>query len=147
VIGPLAGMPVYQLGFVYEDLDRALERLGGDWQRFELGADAFRDVSYRGEPAPVGLRLALAGSAPQLELIEPGEGPSVYRDWLDERGEGLQHVTVQVDSVGEVVPAMEAAGYACVYSGSLGSGEFALFDTTAEIGVFVEALKPPRSSR
>jgi hypothetical protein len=147
VIGPLAGMPVYQLGFVYEDLDRAVERLGGEWGRFDLPADAFRDVAYRGEPAPIGLRLALAGSAPQLELIQPGEGPSVYRDWLDERGEGLQHLTVEVESVGDVVPALEAAGYPCVYSGGLGSGEFALFDTTAELGVFLEALKPPRSSR
>ena len=27
-----------------------------------------------------------------FELLQPLEGPSIYKEWLEERGEGLHHV-------------------------------------------------------
>ena len=29
-----------------------------------------------------------------FELLQPLEGPSIYREWLDEHGEGLHHFAV-----------------------------------------------------
>jgi hypothetical protein len=31
-----------------------------------------------------------------FELLQPLEGPSIYKEWLDEHGEGLHHVAVMV---------------------------------------------------
>ena len=36
-----------------------------------------------------------------FELLQPLEGPSIYRDWLDEHGEGLHHVAVMLHDFDE----------------------------------------------
>ena len=147
MIGPLAGRPVVQLGFVVRDLEQAVERFGGDWQRLVASPEHFRDVRYRGGEAALDYFVALSkGVTPQLELIQPTGGPNVWQEWLDERGEGAHHYAVSLDSVFDVVPAMEAAGYPVVQSGRIGrDGEYAYFDTVAACGLLVEAIRlPPR---
>ena len=54
-----------------------------------------------GEPAPdANCRLAFFDLTPgvQLELIEPNEAPSVWRDHLNQYGEGIHHIAFQVES-------------------------------------------------
>jgi len=98
-----------------------------------------------GEPADFSMRLALTGSDPQLELLQPLEGPSILTDWLERRGEGLHHMGVEVASVDETIAQMAAAGIKCVQHGygfgADGSGAFAYFDTEAELGCYLEAIE------
>ena len=54
-----------------------------------------------GKPAPeANCRLAFFDLTPgvQLELIEPNEAPSVWRDHLNQYGEGIHHIAFQVES-------------------------------------------------
>ncbi len=30
-----------------------------------------------------------------VELLQPENGPSIYKEWLDEHGEGLHHIAVR----------------------------------------------------
>src|SRR5262249_38667574 len=52
------------------------------------------DFTYKGQPSPVNVSLALANSGPlQVELIQQrNDAPSLYRDFLNAGHEGLQHV-------------------------------------------------------
>jgi hypothetical protein len=36
-----------------------------------------------------------------FEPLQPLEGPSIYKEWLDEHGEGLHHVAVMLHDYGE----------------------------------------------
>lgn len=105
-------------------------------------------AEYLGAPAEFSVRLALSDSSPQLELIQPLEGAGFHRDWLDRVGEGLHHVGVVVDSVPDTVERMSAAGYKMVQAGSGfgvdGDGVYAYFDTRENLGIYVEAVDPPR---
>lgn len=91
--------------------------------------------------------LALNNGSPQLELVEPRKGPSIHADWLAERGEGMHHVGVIVDSLAHAVSAMSQAGYPVIQSGAgfgaARDGAYAYFDTTAHLGLIVEAVEPP----
>ena len=94
---------VFQIAFVVHDLDAALGRytrvLGGaPWRIFTFSAAIHREAVYRGGPTDFSVQLALNGTSPQYELIEPERGLGVHRDWLDEHGEGFHHVGVIVDS-------------------------------------------------
>jgi methylmalonyl-CoA/ethylmalonyl-CoA epimerase len=145
VIGPLAGLPVVQLGFVVRDIDAAVERFGAqEWERFEALPDWFEGVQHRGQPAQMHNLVALGGT-PSTELIQAvGPPPSTYLDWLEQRGEGLHHVAVEVEDMDETIRAMEAAGYPLEQGGTFGGdGRFAYFDTLAELGIYVEALRFP----
>ena len=149
----LGGRPVIQVGIVVRDLERALEahtRLWGirPWRIYTYGPDLLTGLTYRGEPGRFSMRLALAGEDPQLELIEPLEGPSIYHEWLDRHGEGLHHVAILVDSLEETIATMAAAGYGLLQAGygfgPDGDGGFAYFDTERDLSLIVEAIEDAR---
>jgi catechol 2,3-dioxygenase-like lactoylglutathione lyase family enzyme len=149
---PLAGTSIFQVAFVVHDLTGALERyqtlLGPrSWRCYIFGADWHSSCEYRGGPTSFSVRLALSDGSPQLELIQPIEGPSIHEDWLRERGEGVHHLGVIVDSVPRTVERMATAGYEVVQTGSGfgadGDGVYAYFDTWRDIGVSIEVVEPP----
>jgi methylmalonyl-CoA/ethylmalonyl-CoA epimerase len=121
--------------------------LGADeWLLVENGPHNLHGLHVHGEPRDFTMRLALRGSGPQLELLQPVEGDDVLREWLDRRGEGLHHLGFLVTSVDETMAAMRLRGIACLQHGygfgDDGSGAFAFFDTEATYGYLVEAIEP-----
>lgn len=92
---------IFHLGVVVRDLDKALkiytEELG--YGPFELGDGAFfADKMINGEIGP-GLPMKSAtyrSGTYEIELIEP-TGPSVYMDFLNEKGPGVHHVILKTD--------------------------------------------------
>ena len=80
-------------------------------------------------------------------LILPLAGHSAHREWLEERGEGAHHVGIVVDSVADAVAQAHAAGLEVVAGGSgIGparDGAWAYVDTSAALGLMVEAVRPP----
>jgi methylmalonyl-CoA/ethylmalonyl-CoA epimerase len=155
-IETLAGRPVGQVGILVRDLERALERYStlwglGPWTGYVYGPATVPTLTYRGQPGQYSMRIALAGQAPQVELMEPLEGPSIYHEWLESRPEGLHHVAVYVDSLQPAIDSMAAAGYDLLQSGSGygldGDGGYAYFETERDFGIILEALEVPRRRR
>jgi methylmalonyl-CoA/ethylmalonyl-CoA epimerase len=153
-IDAFRGRPVFQIAFVVRDFDAALARFQnilapGPWRCFMFGSHLHETVEYRGAPADFNTLLALNGSDPQFELIQPLSGRGAHQEWLDEHGEGFHHVGVIVDSVDGTVAQMTDAGYDTIQTGSgLGperDGAYAYFDTTRALGFVVEAVEPPTS--
>jgi len=144
----IAGTPV-QVGIVVHDVDEALPRYRAlfgerDWLVVENGPWNMHGLHIHGEPAPFSMRLALSGQHPQIELLQPLDGPSILDEWLARRGEGLHHLGYVVDSIDDTIAAMHEQGYACLQHGygfnADKSGAFAYFDTERELGYLVEAL-------
>ena len=51
------------------------------------------DITYRGKKAAYGRKLAAIKTDKFLiELIEPGEGDSTFREFLDKHGQGVHHI-------------------------------------------------------
>jgi len=71
---------------------------------------------------PGKIALAQVGGV-QLELVQPVEGPSIYRDWLKEHGEGLHHMNFLVDDVDEACRMLSAQGFPSLQSGKFGPAE------------------------
>jgi methylmalonyl-CoA/ethylmalonyl-CoA epimerase len=156
VVAALGGRPIGQIGVVVADLELALERYSarwglGPWIGYVYGPATVPRLTYRGEPGRYSLRLALTGSSPQVELLQPLEGPSIYHEWLASGRTGLHHVAVLVDSLDEAIASMTGAGYAVLQSGQGygvdGDGGYAYFDTESEFEVIVEAIEVPRQRR
>ena len=137
---------ILELCHVTRDLDAALAH----WTR-DLGAGPFYvfDVPvlpgqlYYGEPTEVALRVGFGFSGGMLiELLQQtNDGASPFRDFLNERGEGLHHVMPRVDfDLGH--QRFSAAGHRVAYAGTMPSGErFCLFDTRAANGAYVELME------
>jgi methylmalonyl-CoA/ethylmalonyl-CoA epimerase len=145
-----------QIGIVVPDLDEALpfyaEMFAVDVWNIYTYDDAivpFRE--FRGSPGQFSMMLALGGSSPQIELIEPICGPSLYHEWIEERGYGLHHLGVFVPSVDEVITEMRGHGIAVLQRGSGygldGDGAFAYFATDDHLSTYIEAIEIPERRR
>jgi len=153
---PLAGLPACQIGILVRDLETAARRYSavwgnGPWRCWTYGPALLSEQRYRGGPARFAVRVALNSATPQIELLQPIEGPSIYEEWLERHGESLHHVAVAVDSLDGAIASMERAGYGCIQLGRGfgldGDGGFAYFDTEDELGVVLEAVERPANRR
>jgi methylmalonyl-CoA/ethylmalonyl-CoA epimerase len=159
-VSPLASLrtpgtaPVHQVGIVVADIERAIAshtRLLGledaMWRRASFDRSSVSELSLRGAPAAFSTRLAFAGSNPELELIEPVDGPSIYHDWLGEHGDGVHHLAVAVTSLAQANTLMEAQGFEVTQAGfgfAPGlTGGFAYYDTARALGYVLEAIELP----
>jgi methylmalonyl-CoA/ethylmalonyl-CoA epimerase len=146
-----------QVGVVVRDLEDGAERfrsvLGvGPWAVWEFEPPLLTERTYRGDPAQFTMRIAIATVGDlMLELIEPGAGPSVHRDFLEDHGEGLHHVACfSFEDTDRVVEAISDAGAPVVQRGRFGDATFTYLDTTDllngvlfETGTGIDAVPPP----
>jgi methylmalonyl-CoA/ethylmalonyl-CoA epimerase len=152
----LVGRPVGQIGIVVRDLESACRRYSalwhcGPWRIFTYGPAILSSQSYRGAQSQFVVRIALNATTPQLELLQPLAGPSVYDDWLERRGEGLHHLASFVEDADEAIASLADAGYRVLQEGrgfgAEGDGVFAYFDTEHDLGYLLEVVERPNVRR
>jgi catechol 2,3-dioxygenase-like lactoylglutathione lyase family enzyme len=145
-----------QVGIVVRDLDSALERYSEvidstPWRLWTYGPELLSAQEYRGAAASFEIRIALSSSKPQIELIEPVRGPSVYDEWLDAHGEGQHHVGTFVADLDAGIAAMARHGFRVMQAGRGygldGDGGFAYLDTQDRLGVILELIEVPARRR
>ena len=96
----------------------------------------------RGKPVYYSMRLALTQIGyVQLELIEPLEGPSIYKEHLAEKGEGLHHIQSRPENVDDALAAFKEMGIDILMSGKFGKGAFYYMDTEPILGLIYEVVK------
>ncbi len=142
---------VHQIGIVVRDLDKAMEAywriLGiGPWRVYSHGKPVVPVTTYRGRPEDFHHRVALADvGGVQIELIQHLDGNTIYRDFLERFGEGVQHLGVFVENARETVKEAEAAGFKVIQSGTghgpHGDGGYFYLDTAEELGVVFELIQ------
>jgi hypothetical protein len=120
---------INQLAIVVEDLELVAKNywliLGiGPWAIFDWEAPLVYGRKYYGKPAWSRERIALAQvGGVQLELVQPIDGPSIYRDWLDEHGEGFHHMNFLVEDVDVAAEILAEEGFPSIQSGQFGPPE------------------------
>lgn len=148
----MSGLTIVQVAIVTPDIEACAARQAalfgnGPWRVFELGAHNIRDYTLHGEPATGSTLLGLNDSHPQVELLQPLDGTTTHREWLEQHGQSVHHIAAVVPSVHEAVAAAEAEGIEVVSAGwGFGTGEsgsFAYLDTADLIGVLLEVLESP----
>lgn len=144
---------VAQIAIIVPNVDQAVERYHetfgiGPWHFYTYQHPLVADMSYMGRPAEYSVRIALSYFGPmRIELIEVGEGDSVYADFIKEHGYGVQHVGFLVDDMSSAIEQWEEAGFRMTMDGSGfgpdGDGHFAYFNTETDFGVTFELIQRP----
>ncbi len=102
-----APLPISQIAIVVHDIDEALEKyhrvLGwGPWNVYEHKPPALHGTYLHGQPAEFTMIGAETHVGPiVVELLQPVDGASIYKEWLEEHGEGLHHIAVMRPSAEE----------------------------------------------
>ena len=133
-----------QIGVVVRDMDESIARLEalglGQFVARTLPPD--REEWFRGEPfhGPVKISMADVGNV-QLELIQPMGGKGLHREYLDEKGEGIQHVMFAVDDFDKEVAELTARGCEVVLNANMPNGRRIAYVDLKAGGLFVELVQ------
>lgn len=132
-----------QIGIVVKDMDATIEKLTS------LGIGPFEHRSvpegakewYRGEPMNATFKIAAVNvGGMELEFIQPVDGESPHRDFLDEKGEGIQHLAFAVENLEEDIESIKEKGASVQMQSDLGMLKVAYMDLETS-GLVFELLQ------
>lgn len=147
---------VDQIGYLVPDLEEAIaewERLLGprSWNTWTYSTRSVPHLAFRGQEGSFEIRIALSGESPQIELIEPVRGPSIYHEWIERRGYGPHHIGVFVRDLATVSAELQQIGITPVQAGAGygvdGDGGFAYFEIGDDADTVFELIEPPAHRR
>ena len=140
---------IAQIGIVVHDIEKTgqafADLLGVEKpEAMHSGAPEIAKAQYYGQESDATcLMMFFNLENLQLELIQPDEKPSVWRDVLDEKGEGIHHIAFQVKGAKAHMEKLEEKGYPTTMCGNYGdaSGMYAYLDTVKDLKIIVELLE------
>lgn len=104
-------------------------------------------VVYKGRPSAGRARLAFFRLGQVvLELIEPVGGDTSWKQFLDEHGEGVQHLGFQVENLDEAIARAARMGMPVLHRGRYDrdNGDYVYIDSEKPLGVTIEFLHSDR---
>lgn len=151
--GVVGSNVVCQVGFIVKDVEATKKK----WAAF-LGVEVpetrtageyeVTQTKFMGEPAPEANSLLAffdVGPGLQLELIQPNEAPSTWRNFLNEHGEGMHHIAFNVNGMNmqQAISNCEDFGMKLEQQGEYGdgSGRYAYISAYDDLKVLVELLE------
>jgi hypothetical protein len=141
-----------QVCMVIRDVEKTMRDMHGvfglgPWNVKTLSPGNLSHMTYHGKPSSYSFKFARTQNRPgslEIELIQPLEGPSVFRDFLEERGEGIHHLgwhrVKTLEDFEEQSRSLEKAGYANLMSGGHNYARFAYFDTVKPFKTVLELI-------
>lgn len=146
--GILGTKIVTQIGFVVNDIEKTSQAFA-DFLGVEKPQWSLTDTidkthgEFNGQPCPARAKLAFfhVGETLDIELIEPDETPSVWRNVLNEKGEGVHHIAFVVNGMKEKILALESNGMKLLQRGEYTGGRYAYIDCVDQLKTIVELLE------
>ena len=135
------------IGVVVRDMEQAVARLAA------LGIGPFQPrvlppenrETFRGKPfvpaEHVTIRITRIGNV-ELELIQPTAGQSPHREFLDARGEGIQHLGFLVDDLPAEIGRLTGAGSSVMLTSEFPGGGGVAYLDLGVADLVVELVQP-----
>lgn len=141
-----------QVCIVTKDHRRVMEGMVqagiGPWRVYTFGPDTCTELTLHGKPASFSMKLCMAWTGSMFwEIVEPVDGPSIYKEFLERHGEGIHHTAFACGDMqwAERVKSFESRGFACIQSGIwLGKVPWAYFATEAATTTTFEIFDIPK---
>ena len=145
---------VAQVGFIVKDIEATKEA----WAKFlgleippTMGCGEYEvtQTTFMGQPAPdadAKLCFFSVGENLQIELIQPNDAQSTWRNFLNEHGEGVHHLAFKVKGMENAITSCEAFGMKLQQKGEYGdaSGRYAYLAAEDQLKVLIELLESDR---
>lgn len=148
-------MKVKEIGHVaavVRDLNKSLkmyrEMLGIEpWIIQSFVPPFHRETYVREKPVMYTMRIAIAPLGKiYYELVEPLEGPSIYKEFLDTRGEGLHHIGkiyTLLEKVERDLEMFRKMGLKILQRGVFYDSRYYYIDTEPLLGIVYEVVYEP----
>ena len=99
-------------------------------------------AEYNGKPTTARAKLAFFHMGQlDVELIEPIDGPSTWKDQLDQHDNSLHHIAFVIKGMQEKIAYLDSKGVPLVQRGEYTGGRYAYLDGVAQLGTVLELLE------
>ena len=138
---------VVQVGVVVKDIEKAAAAYADFLgvavpQWFWTDTEDKAHTQFKGKPSPARAKLAFIELKNiTLELIEPDQNPSTWREFLDEKGEGVHHIAFEVKGMDDKIARLAEKGMPLLQKGDYEGGRYAYIDGAANLGLILELLE------
>jgi 4-hydroxyphenylpyruvate dioxygenase-like putative hemolysin len=113
------------------------------YQSLGIVNEATDRVTMEGKKAKLIGRFIHIGSL-LLELWQPVRGETVQQEFLDSRGEGINHIAFNVDDLDREKAKLAEKGIPVVFSVRDEEGYMAYFDARKFGNILIELIEPPK---
>ncbi len=145
--GLIGNNNMVQVGIIVRDIEKSAKEYA-DFFGIDTPKPMITDglekaeTEYKGKPSETRAKLAFMdfGSL-QIELIEPDEHPSTWREYLEEHGEGIHHLAFTINGMKEKVATLTGKGFALDQKGEYSGGRYAYINTRGVLKTIVELLE------
>jgi len=139
---------VTQIGVVVKDI-KDTARKYADFLGVEMptiittGTFDETNTQYKNEPTYARAKLAFfkVGDNLDIELIEPDDKPSTWREFLDTYGEGIHHIAFVIKDMQNKIIKLKEIGMPVIQKGEYVGGRYSYIDCTKDLKVIVELLE------
>jgi len=139
---------VTQIGILVRDIEKAAQvyadLLGVDKPEIRTTDGPEKSQArFKGKPTAARAKLAFFDIGPslQLELIQPDDEGSTWREDLNRAGEGVHHIAFQIKGMKEKIQALGAEGLPLLQTGEYTGGRYAYLDGSKDLKVTIELLE------
>jgi len=139
---------VAQVGILVHDIEKTsqvyADFLGVEKPRCQVtGAYDEALTEYMGKPSKARAKLAFfkVGPTLELELIEPDQEPSTWRNDLDRYGEGVHHIAFVIKGMKEKIAVLGRNNMPLLQKGEYPGGRYAYIDANEDLKVVLELLE------
>lgn len=148
--GVLQDNQIIQLGFLVNDIEKTKVEWAGFLgvevpETINSGEFEITQTEYMGEKIPkakCSMCFFYLGNL-QMELIQPNEEKSCWKDHLERFGEGIHHIAFKAKGMDQCLKKFEEKGMDPVQRGVYrrGNGEYAFIDSYDSLKTIVELLE------
>ncbi len=145
---------IAQICILVPDIEKAAknfwEKFGvGPWHFYTYGKPLVKRMTRNGEPAEYKMKVALSNiGSMRIELIEPLEGDTVYKEFIEKHGYGVHHLGILTDNMQQSVAEAKEAGIAMTMDGAGygldDDGHYAYLDTEHLVQTTFELIEIPK---
>lgn len=146
--GVLGTNIVASIGILVKDIDAMKKKYAAflglpEPEAFWTGDIKDTRAEYLGRPCPAKARLAFFDIGPnlQLELIQPDDQPSLWRDNLERHGEGFHEISFRIKGTNDKIAALTKNGMPVIQRGEYPGGRYAYIDSLKDLKILIETLE------
>jgi len=127
---------LHHIAVIVKDIDKAVEY----YKSLDI-ATVGREVVFPEAKPKIRAKFVQIGGVP-IEFIQPLEGESGYKEFLESKGEGVQHIAFAVDNLDEETDKLVDKGVSIIVKGKAPAafGSISAHFDTRQVGDFAIQL-------
>lgn len=145
--GILENQTILQIGIIVKDIEKTsliYSNLFGIEKPKWFWTEPFdkAETEFKGNPTQARAKLSFIKLKNlEIELIEPDDNPSTWREYLDANGEGVHHIAFVIKGMKQKIVALNEIGMLLIQKGEYTGGRYAYIDSLKDLKVMIELLE------